>query len=74
MQTKALLLAAAVLSSIYGSTSKAQDKIKIGNIVVTTGPLKGPGEPTLPAIAGRCWCAAASPAMMNAQPYRERSW
>lgn len=50
MQTKALLLAAAVLSSIYGSTSKAQDKIKIGNIVVTTGPLKGPGEPTLPAI------------------------
>lgn len=43
------LLAAAALSLLAGA-AWAQDTIKIGNIVVTAGPLKGPGEPTLTAI------------------------
>lgn len=43
------ILAAATLS-LLASAAWAQDTIKIGNIVVTAGPLKGPGEPTLTAV------------------------
>jgi branched-chain amino acid transport system substrate-binding protein len=43
------LLAAAALSLLAG-VACAKDTIKIGNIVVTAGPLKGPGEPTLTAV------------------------
>ena len=48
MRLKSLFGAAAL--SLLASTSWAQDTIKIGNIVVTAGPLKGPGEPTLTAV------------------------
>ncbi len=43
------ILAATALSLIAGA-AWAQDTIKLGNIVVTAGPLKGPGEPTLAAV------------------------
>lgn len=43
------ILAATALSLLAG-TAWAQETIKIGNIVVTAGPLKGPGEPTLAAV------------------------
>jgi len=43
------ILAAAALSLLAGA-AYAQDTIKIGNIVVTAGPLKGPGEPTITAV------------------------
>jgi branched-chain amino acid transport system substrate-binding protein len=43
------ILAAAALSLLTGA-AYAQDTIKIGNIVVTAGPLKGPGEPTITAV------------------------
>ncbi|MGB3503449.1 MAG: ABC transporter substrate-binding protein [Mesorhizobium sp.] len=48
MRIKSLLAAAAL--AMLTSTSWAQDTIKIGNIVVTAGPLKGPGEPTVVAV------------------------
>ena len=43
------ILAATALSLLAGA-AWAQDTIKLGNIVVTAGPLKGPGEPTLAAV------------------------
>jgi branched-chain amino acid transport system substrate-binding protein len=48
MGLKSLFGAAAL--SLLASASWGQDTIKIGNIVVTAGPLKGPGEPTLTAV------------------------
>lgn len=43
------ILAATALSLLAGA-AWAQETIKLGNIVVTAGPLKGPGEPTLAAV------------------------
>jgi branched-chain amino acid transport system substrate-binding protein len=43
------MLLAAVLTSL-GGAAFAQDTIKLGNIVVTAGPLKGPGEPSVAAV------------------------
>lgn len=48
MKLKSLLAAAAM--SLLAGAAWAQETIKIGNIVVTAGPLKGPGEPTLTAV------------------------
>lgn len=48
MKMKSLLGAAAL--SLLTTVAWAQETIKIGNIVVTAGFLKGPGEPTLTAI------------------------
>ena len=44
----ASLTAAALLAS--AATGIAQETIKIGNIVAASGPLKGPGEPTIVAV------------------------
>jgi branched-chain amino acid transport system substrate-binding protein len=46
---RSTLLLAAVLTSL-GGAAFAQNTIKIGNIVVTAGPLKGPGEPSVAAV------------------------
>jgi len=43
------ILAATALSLLAGA-AWAQETIKIGNIVVTAGPLKGPGEPSVTAV------------------------
>lgn len=43
------LVASAALALVAGSAF-AQDTIKIGNIVAASGPLKGPGEPTVVAV------------------------
>src|SRR6476620_2067792 len=43
------MLLAAVLTSL-GAAALAQNTIKIGNIVVTAVPLKGPGEPSVAAV------------------------
>jgi branched-chain amino acid transport system substrate-binding protein len=48
MKLKSILAAAAL--SLLAGAAYAQDTIKIGNIVVTAGPLKGPGEPTITAV------------------------
>ena len=48
MRTSTMLPAAALTS--LGGAALAQDTIKIGNIVVTAGPLKGPGEPSVTAV------------------------
>ena len=48
MKLRSILAAAAMV--LAAGTAYAQETIKIGNIVVTAGPLKGPGEPTLTAI------------------------
>lgn len=52
MKSRRLLLAAAFLTSaVLGAVhAEAQGTIKIGNIIVTTGPLKGPGEPAVTAV------------------------
>ncbi len=50
MKSKALVIGAALLSIAHAGTATAQDRIKLGNIVVTTGPLKGPGEPAITAV------------------------
>lgn len=48
MKLKSLLGAAAL--SLLAGIAWSQETIKIGNIVVTAGPLKGPGEPSLVAV------------------------
>ncbi|MFL6798542.1 MAG: ABC transporter substrate-binding protein [Xanthobacteraceae bacterium] len=48
MKLSTTLLAAALTS--LGGAALAQNTIKIGNIVVTAGPLKGPGEPSVTAV------------------------
>lgn len=48
MKLKTLFGAAAL--SLLASVAWSQDTIKIGNIVVTAGPLKGPGESTVVAV------------------------
>jgi branched-chain amino acid transport system substrate-binding protein len=48
MKLRSLLGAAAL--SLLASIAWSQETIKIGNIVVTAGPLKGPGESTLVAV------------------------
>lgn len=48
MKLKSLLGAAAL--SLLASAAWSQETIKIGNIVVTAGPLKGPGEPSITAV------------------------
>lgn len=50
MRKHAPLLAAATCLTLLGAPAFAQETIKIGNIVVTAGPLKGPGEPTIAAV------------------------
>ncbi|CAN0228016.1 unnamed protein product, partial [Phaeothamnion confervicola] len=50
MKTKVQILATALLSCVCCTTAGAQGTIKVGNIVVTSGPLKGPGEPALSAV------------------------
>ena len=48
MKFRSILAATAM--SLLATAAWSQETIKIGNIVVTAGPLKGPGEPTLVAI------------------------
>ena len=50
MKLRATALAAVAALSVGTFPALAQDTIKIGNIVVTTGFLKGPGEPAVHAF------------------------
>jgi len=50
MRRHAAYLAAAVCLALSAGPGLAQETIKIGNIVATSGPLKGPAEPTLVAV------------------------
>ncbi len=49
MKLSARLLTAVALAGLFAGPTLAADTIKIGNIVATSGPLKGPGEPTVVA-------------------------
>lgn len=44
------LIAACVVALLSVSVTAAQETLKIGHIIVTSGPLKGPGEPSIAAV------------------------
>jgi branched-chain amino acid transport system substrate-binding protein len=44
------LIAASAITLLGISVAAAQETLKIGHIIVTSGPLKGPGEPSIAAV------------------------
>ena len=44
------LMAASAITLLGISVAAAQETLKIGHIIVTSGPLKGPGEPSIAAV------------------------
>ena len=44
------LIAASAITLLGMSVAAAQETLKIGHIIVTSGPLKGPGEPSIAAV------------------------
>ena len=50
MRMKTTLLAACVAAVSWAGIAAAQDTLKIGHIAPRSGPLKGPGEPSIAAV------------------------
>ncbi len=50
MKLTTLLATACVASLTWAGVAAAQDTLKLGHITVRSGPLKGPGEPSIAAV------------------------